>query len=49
MDMPPAGHRLLTIGEFSRLSRLSVRMLRYYDEHGVLRPTHVDDRSGYRS
>lgn len=49
MDMPPAGERLLTIGEFSRLSQLSIRMLRYYDEHGVLRPTHTDPRSGYRS
>ena len=49
MDMPPAGERLLTIGEFSRLSQLSIRMLRYYDEHGVLAPTHTDPRSGYRS
>lgn len=49
MDMPPTGERLLSIGEFSRLSRLSVRMLRYYDEHDVLRPSHVDGRSGYRS
>lgn len=49
MDMPPTGERLLTIGEFSRLSQLSIRMLRYYDEHGVLPPTHTDPRSGYRS
>jgi len=49
MDMPPTGERLLTIGEFSRLSQLSVRMLRYYDEHDVLRPTRVDRHSGYRS
>lgn len=49
MDMPPAGERLLTIGEFSRLSQLSIRMLRYYDEHGVLPPVHTDPRSGYRS
>lgn len=41
--------RLLTIGEFSRLSMLSVRMLRHYDEHGVLPPTRVDPFSGYRS
>ncbi|WP_147794929.1 GyrI-like domain-containing protein [Cellulomonas sp. Y8] len=41
--------RLLTIGEFSRLSLLSVRMLRHYDEHGVLPPTRVDPFSGYRS
>ena len=47
--MPPHGERLLTIGEFSRLSQLSVRMLRYYDEHDVLRPSRVDRHSGYRS
>lgn len=40
--------RLLTIGELSRLSRLSIRMLRHYDEHGVLPPTRVDPFSGYR-
>lgn len=41
--------RLLTIGEFSRLAQLSIRMLRHYDEHGVLRPTRVDEVTGYRS
>lgn len=46
MDMPEP--RLLTIGEFSRLSMLSIRMLRHYDEHDVLRPTWVDPSSGYR-
>lgn len=49
MDMPSSGIRLLSIGEFSRLTQLSVRMLRYYDEHDVLRPTRVDRHSGYRS
>lgn len=39
---------LLTIGEFSRLSRLSVRMLRHYDAHGVLQPVDVDPFTGYR-
>lgn len=29
---------LLSIGEFSSLARLSVRMLRHYDAHGVLVP-----------
>lgn len=43
-----APDRLLTIGEFSRLTRISVRMLRYYDEHGVLTPTRVDEWTGYR-
>lgn len=39
---------LLTIGEFSSLSRLSVRMLRHYDAHGVLVPADVDPWTGYR-
>ncbi|QTE29240.1 MerR family transcriptional regulator [Pengzhenrongella sicca] len=48
MGMPSTGGRLLSIGEFSRLSRISVRMLRHYDEHGVLPPTRTDPGSGYR-
>lgn len=41
-------NRLLAIGEFSHLSMLSIRMLRHYDEQGVLPPTWVDPHSGYR-
>ncbi|WP_335338915.1 MerR family DNA-binding transcriptional regulator [Actinomyces radicidentis] len=33
--------RLLTIGRFIALTRLSVRMLRHYDAYGVLVPAHV--------
>lgn len=47
MDVPD--DHLLSIGELSRLSRISVRMLRYYDAHGVLRPERVDPASGYRT
>lgn len=39
---------LLPIGRFSALSRLSVRMLRHYDEHGVLTPARTDPSTGYR-
>lgn len=39
---------MLRIGEFSRLTRLSVRMLRHYDAHNVLSPACVDDFTGYR-
>ena len=39
---------MLKIGEFSGLSRISVRMLRYYDENNVLRPAHIDAVTGYR-
>jgi len=42
------GDRLLRIGTFSTLSRISVRMLRYYQEHGVLVPARTDPFSGYR-
>jgi protein phosphatase len=40
--------KLLTIGEFARLSRLSPKALRLYDELGLLRPARVDEWSGYR-
>lgn len=39
---------LLSIGEFSARCRLSVRMLRHYDERGVLVPALVDAATGYR-
>lgn len=39
---------LLPIGIFARLTRISVRMLRHYAEHGLLIPAWVDPGSGYR-
>jgi DNA-binding transcriptional MerR regulator len=39
---------MLTIGEFARLGQVSPRMLRHYDEIGLLRPERVDTASGYR-
>ena len=39
---------LLRIGEFSTLTRLSVRMLRYYDASQVLIPAAIDQVTGYR-
>jgi DNA-binding transcriptional MerR regulator len=39
---------LMSIGEFARLSRLSPKALRLYDELGLLRPAQVDPDSGYR-
>jgi DNA-binding transcriptional MerR regulator len=40
--------RLLPIGRFARLTGLSVKALRHYDELGLLRPARVDPDSGYR-
>lgn len=39
---------MMRIGDFSRLSRITVKTLRYYDEVGLLHPARVDDTTGYR-
>lgn len=39
---------MFRIGDFSRLSRVSIRALRFYDEVGLLKPTFVDGATGYR-
>ena len=39
---------MLAIGEFSRMTHLSIRTLRRYHEMGLLEPELVDASSGYR-
>lgn len=39
---------LLPIGRFARITGLTVRALRHYDELGLLAPTRVDGETGYR-
>jgi DNA-binding transcriptional MerR regulator/predicted transcriptional regulator YdeE len=39
---------MIRIGDFSKLSRVPVKTLRYYDEVGLLKPARVDDWTGYR-
>lgn len=39
---------MLKIGDFSKLSRISIRMLRHYDEIGLLIPRSTDPMTGYR-
>lgn len=39
---------MLKIGDFSKLSRISIRMLRHYDEIGLLVPKSTDSFTGYR-
>ena len=39
---------MLKIGEFSKLSRVSIRMLRHYDDIGLLNPVYIDNFTGYR-
>ena len=38
------GSVMLSIGEFARLGGVSPRMLRHYDELGLLTPERVDPR-----
>ena len=40
---------MLTIGDFSRMTHLSVKALRHYHDMGVLEPAAVDPFTGYRS
>jgi len=39
---------MFKIGEFSKLTQVSIRMLRYYDEAGLLQPAKIDQLTGYR-
>lgn len=39
---------MFKIGEFSKLTQVSIRMLRHYDEIGLLKPAKVDTFTGYR-
>jgi len=37
-----------SIGEFSQITGLSVKTLRFYHEKGILLPSSVDEATGYR-
>lgn len=39
---------MMKIGEFSQLSRITIKTLRYYDEIGLLKPHEVDNSTGHR-
>jgi len=39
---------MLKVGEFARLAQVSIRLLHYYDQLGLLSPAAVDRSSGYR-
>ena len=39
---------MLKIGEFSKLSMLTVKTLRFYEKEGLLMPAQVDKWTGYR-
>lgn len=39
---------MFRIGEFSKLTQVSIRMLRYYDETGLFKPADIDRDTNYR-
>ena len=39
---------MFRIGEYSKIAQVSGRLLRYYDEIGLLKPQHIDKWTGYR-
>jgi len=39
---------LLSIGEFSKICRVSTKTLRYYDEIGLIKPDEINSETGYR-
>lgn len=39
---------MLKVGEFSRLSQVTVKTLHHYDEVGLLKPSHTDPFTSYR-
>lgn len=40
--------KLLSIGEFSSLSGINIKKLRYYDRIGILKPAYIDEETNYR-
>ena len=39
---------MLKIGEFSRLSQVTVKTLHHYDDLGLIKPAYIDPATGYR-
>jgi len=42
------GDCMFKIGEFSKLTQVSIRMLHYYDQKGLMKPAVIDAWTGYR-
>lgn len=40
--------KYFSIGEMSKLHKISIQTLRYYDEIGLFKPIYVDKKSNYR-
>ena len=39
---------MFKIGDFSKMSKVTIKALRYYEKEGLLKPVYVDLNTGYR-
>ena len=39
---------MFKIGEFSTLSKTTIKTLRYYEKEGLLKPSYINQDNGYR-
>jgi len=39
---------MIRIGEFSKMSKVTIKALRYYEEEGLIYPKYIDETNGYR-
>lgn len=39
---------MLSIGTFSKISKVTTKTLRYYDEIGLIKPVYINEENGYR-
>ena len=39
---------MFKIGDFSKIARVTIKTLRYYDKIGLLKPSFIDIHTGYR-
>ena len=36
------------IGDFSKMSKVTIKALRYYEKEGLIVPAYIDENNGYR-
>ena len=39
---------MFKIGEFSKMSKVTIKALRYYEKEGLIKPSYIDNNNGYR-
>ena len=44
----PDRHNMYTSGEFAAKAHITKKTLRYYNEHGFLTPSYIDEENGYK-